>query len=1472
MPKISKYRIINFKYGHEEEKKNGEIVKDDGRRRLLSDDVITCDGEMLLVEAPNSVGKSMCIHNLFQPILPLFNVSRKTVDVFTSKKPVYVLVEWILDDGETRFQTGIGLRRKSITATNKKSMYDYFTFTVASKESHPLDLENTPFINLLEDRKIYLGYEEAHEIIKEYAKKDTAVSLFSKSNSIEYGNHLREHGINQEEWSSTMIKLNQKESSLGSFFDNRGTVPKLVDLTISEIESVLLEKDGYKEIDKLRELALNYNQEYNSIKNEIHATSQMGKLKLALEEIVNNLDVIEAEKKTLGTHLSHMKHIRDNIVSSDKIALASNLALLEENKESLSNELFEVKKQETSYMYRQIENELEEISSSIANLKSLEIELNKKISKNEEDISLIEIKEISEEIEELNASLTAKLSARKKKEEDFSEIEKHISTLGYSIKLKYQDSIAKLDMELKEEETVLADICDNIDLKTKELKESVDNKNKLSIETAKLENNLDKYKEQLSEIKKMDSIGRFVQSDLMDKASFTKKRFDFELKLEEEEIASQKSNTEELLEQSRQCLVDKQKKTETIDENLLVHNNRLNKLILEQKEYNQIEKKIEKIKYNYDIQDVNLWDYSQLERERNRILAEKDESVRNINLDISKLKDKISVLDGEFSVSEDIMVKLSSYGIEATRGFDYLLKANLTTEDKDKLLSVKPLLPFGIIISQKMYDKMKGLELNVSIENVVPLFIRESLFDGEDCFSTNVIKEVKDMAFLATFTKELLDKEYTENLREVLGESIKEKEVSISNISSSKNRVIGDFSLDESILEKYTSKFGVEVELEIDELKRDIDRLEQESAKIEEEIEGLKASIDKSEYKLNHEIPDELKKIKTLAELGEKTDVLVSDLNSTLTQIDSHKKELLDLDRKEQELENEVSELRRNKESSISLISTMKHNLKSMQDSYSKFASYSNTEVIDGSLANLLAEYDSYKENNEYSTEQLNLEINALEKNISSKKKKMKSRIAKIKTFNESSLDFLNNESLDKEMLREQILEKIDTLKKESKATSDNIAALSENSGINKAELSKIFNTLKTDFSVESEEEILKMDDISSINFNEECNRIESELSSIDFNISDIESKIYDLDRVLDEIDSIGAELIYVEPVTTFFDKEVGAFVKDIFKLIKESKAKISTERERVVSLVDDALFVRVDSVDVDKIGVFSLLRENKYSIENKKELLTSFAVNIGKWIDLRKTQEENLDKKKDILESQIKQYLEKILREIEQINKISTFKGQRLFQIKIKESDVNMDRVSDVMEELISDDIRSEDDIFPLINSYGLFNTICSMGRVVIKVLLFEANNESSLINWKDISGTPSGAQKFCLSLVVLSIFMSYKRHSFNVSGDCTSSSKVLLIDNPFGETTDENFLRNIFSFAKQLDIQVISYTHIKAVRNNYKYVYSMVCRKIAGSNRDIVTISNLKKAKEKTEISNFTIKGRQRTFSEQDMFSALS
>lgn len=246
----------------------------------------------------------------------------------------------------------------------------------------------------------------------------------------------------------------------------------------------------------------------------------------------------------------------------------------------------------------------------------------------------------------------------------------------------------------------------------------------------------------------------------------------------------------------------------------------------------------------------------------------------------------------------------------------------------------------------------------------------------------------------------------------------------------------------------------------------------------------------------------------------------------------------------------------------------------------------------------------------------------------------------------------------------------------------------------------------------------------------------------------------------------------------------------------------------------------------------------------------------LNEKIDMLDNFNKHVTKEKEIIISEIKNYLKDCILELKVFNKLGRFNESKLFSIDLPDEEkLNYLVVDEIVENLSIN--KNLDEVNSVINSFYLLNKLINISNLKIKVIKFELNNKKSFINWNDISKYTSGGQQFCVSFIILVILMEYKRYDPKKLSN-KPVSKVLIMDNPFGKTSEEEFLNLVFKLADKFKVQIISYTHITnaSVRNQFNKIYKMTVE-LTTNNREIVMFEESKNnsIKENVEMNNYFI-----------------
>lgn len=151
-------------------------------------------------------------------------------------------------------------------------------------------------------------------------------------------------------------------------------------------------------------------------------------------------------------------------------------------------------------------------------------------------------------------------------------------------------------------------------------------------------------------------------------------------------------------------------------------------------------------------------------------------------------------------------------------------------------------------------------------------------------------------------------------------------------------------------------------------------------------------------------------------------------------------------------------------------------------------------------------------------------------------------------------------------------------------------------------------------------------------------------------------------------------------------------------------------------------------------------------------------------------------------------------------------------------------------------------------INTFNLLDQIVKIKTIKVEIIQYELYS-SNFVDWDKLETDTTGAQQFCISFILLTVLMEYKRiDEKQIKRE--SFGKVLVMDNPFGEISEASLLKPMFELAKKLKVQIISYTHIQnqAIRDSFGKIYLLKVNKSSQTNREYVEGSVLKDSIEET------------------------
>lgn len=222
MSKINAVRFINLNYNNNAMKINDECMQFSGKSTLLS--------------LRNGGGKTVLVQMMTAPFV--HRGKQKTKDrpfesYFTTAKPSFILVEWLLDAGAGYVLTGLMVRKNQEISEEKTDALEMMAIISEYKEPCMQDIHHLPVVEQNEKTMKLKSYNSCRKLFEDY-KKDKKISFFcydmsSPAQSRQYFYKLMEYQINYKEWETIIRKVNVKESGLSELFSDCRTEKELVE-------------------------------------------------------------------------------------------------------------------------------------------------------------------------------------------------------------------------------------------------------------------------------------------------------------------------------------------------------------------------------------------------------------------------------------------------------------------------------------------------------------------------------------------------------------------------------------------------------------------------------------------------------------------------------------------------------------------------------------------------------------------------------------------------------------------------------------------------------------------------------------------------------------------------------------------------------------------------------------------------------------------------------------------------------------------------------------------------------------------------------------------------------------------------------------------------------------------------------------------------------------------------------------------
>ena len=1446
MSKINAVRFINLNYNNNAMKINDECMQFSGKSTLLS--------------LRNGGGKTVLVQMMTAPFV--HRGKQKTKDrpfesYFTTAKPSFILVEWLLDGGAGYVLTGLMVRKNQEISEEKTDALEMMAIISEYKEPCMQDIHHLPVVEQNEKTMKLKSYNSCRKLFEDY-KKDKKLSFFcydmsSPAQSRQYFYKLMEYQINYKEWETIIRKVNVKESGLSELFSDCRTEKELVEKWFLEAVESKLNKEENK-VKNFQEILEKYAGKYKNIKEQLKRRDAIQKFKEAAEEIQINAEdflVKEGEKieqeKVIAAFIARLNVLYEEAEIERERQ--------EEGRKKLQEELEFLKYEQLSCEFHEKNREKRNHAS---NREMIDLEKESLLRKQQKIQKKVHVFLCAKQQEMVNEDKQEweirkeKAAISRTKEENLEPERNRIGgqLSGYyeyrlSDNKEKQEAIKKQKLQIRKDISQQKDILNEYREKTKKITESKGSFRSLvrGYDNIEIKYNSN-YKENLSR-----NILGVYEAGMLD---IKQEMYDKEQKKSIQENKEQKEkfeNTTEEIHRTERAIEEKREKYFQKDSDI-------KQAEKEKKGYEQeLEERKDILKY-LELPEEKLFAREEILHKAKIKMQELSSRRRTLEKkeDALQKEYKLLVSGRVMELPDNLKEEFEKLDVPVVYGMEWLKKNGFTEKKNKEIVSQNPFLPYALILTRQELKKLSERNGETYTSFPVPIIERENL-ESIKLDRTQSFVKMQDIHFYILFNENLLDEEKMEIM-------IEQKQKDIADIRETMQICKNEY-------EDYFHRFDVIKRQAV--TKENWDKIQKKLQKLEKEKEDIFQNIQqardtKQSLKKNFEILQ-----KTLRELEKKIESQAArqrafkELRTAYAEYEENNKKLQEYEREEERLENrqhlteeKISQLEENYRELSGQENSLFREEESIQNACQKFAAYKeiNRNVKAGKLlgvdSTLRTDNNSGVKIIPSEAEVLKLEARyeAVTADISQELKELELEEEKAltryhKSFGElrelcQKYNLKNSEwqniIYDK---REQLYQEaeLEDYDKKIERKANLLNEEDKKIGILNSQLEGILKQIVSECGKGNplEEEKISQKDLESAK-----NQTKYQLSELERKIAFSEKAIQKYREnltALSEYNNFSAdeEIHFEQDFKKMSEKELrdfkGMLIRDYNDIIRcvqkcrETLAQTLNKIARQEAFQDASYKTPLENMLKVCDNAAKVLRQLNITLESYDSLMKQLEVDIS----LVETEKKNVT---ELLED----YVQNIHKNLEKIGRNST--------IKIREKSIKMLKVilpvwedneklyslrlSDLVDEITEEGIRlfennenAQEYIGRKVTSKNLYDTVVGTGNVQIQLYKIEEQREQQ-ISWNQVAKN-SGGEGFLSAFVILSSLLDYMRKDDSDIFMDKNEGKVLLMDNPFAQTNAEHLLKPLMNLADKTNTQLICLTGLggESIYNRFDNIY---------------------------------------------------
>lgn len=1448
MSKINKLRFVNLNYNHNTMK--------------IDDETFYLDGQDTMLNLRNGGGKSVLVQMVMAPLVNKRYRALKDrtfESYFTTNTPTYIMIEWILDDEAGYLLTGMMVRKKDVLSDeDSKDKLDIINFIHEYKEKNEYDIKRIPIVEINNGKKMVKSFLNSKKLFEELKKnKEVRFNYYDMNNPVTTKNYfekLQEYKINHKEWETIIKQINLKESGLSELFIKAKDSSGLVKSWFLPAVENKLRKDEDR-IKNYRNLVKRYIEQYKANKANIDKKEKIELFNKLSEDIKNSCDefilTIE-ERKGLENKIANIIRILKNNYEDKENEEKELECLINQLVEKIAELFYE---EYSIKIYRKEDKieELEEYVKELDNLVNKSKEEKKALNRKNEILECSKIhKEYQSRSQELQ-SLESELKILTKKKDDNTP---HINNIGFTIREILNKEISDMKEKVDERKTDI-----NVLEFEKEKLKNILNENRLLINKLKgregflkaslesfdkIQSNFnDKYNENIIR----NISGYFNEESLL---SIRRNIEDYNFDLNK----NMKNITEDIF-YNKEILKSKNNEKERNTKLMFDFENQLknNESLIEELD-EKVKICIDVIKYIdfgeervFDTEDILNAFYTKidfLEREKSKLIRQEED-----------ILDELDKLEGGrvLELPKEIKKKLEYKDIKIIYGMEWLKKNGYSTEKNIEVVKNNPFIPYSLIMNSSEIEILKREGLDIFISNPISIINRLDLESNFLEVDQSMVSFNK-LNFFVSFNNKLLDEK---ELIKLIEEKKQYLESIRSNIENRKNEIrflekkkeiIQYSKLDKEKYENvkrektFLEKKIIEIRENEISIAREFGKIEINISELENTKKVLEENIRKNLEKINsfNELIEEYNKYKDNKDELSLIEFKIEEINKFLKENENRE---LEIDKTLKDINN--------------IMVSYNNSLEKLKSEAIEFSFYKEGLFIKKDKEDLLAEFYV-----------LNKQITASEKDLK-KRREEKSRAfkeiedelnAKANKYNVAEAEYINEVyNINRDFELKDLMEKED---KNYNYLKDKRSNILQEIASEKSNVENLYESLEKDLGkTKAKSKALLYDK----NFKEEIAKLKIEKASNEKKIKEVINEKNKIDKYLIDLSQFNEFVIEKEEDIFIdikdLDNTIGSIKRDLFEK-KDLELKKEAKLNNCIIDIENKDSFRNENIFKSSIqSLKSLVSKPIKFKEHLNLVINSYNSIIEKLlIDIKLIEDEE----EKILDS-ILEYIEEVNKNISIIDDNSTIninnKRVKMLNITVQDFEKNkinyklklQDYIEAIRERAIKE-LEKNNSIEEIISNnitlFKLYDEIIGVENVEIKLYKIEENRQR-IISWDEVSKN-SGGEGFLSAFVILTSLLSYMRKDENDIFSRKEDGKVLIMDNPFAQTSSSHLLKPLMDIAKKSNTQLICLTGLggDSIYNRFDniYVLNLVSSKLNNSIKYMKSEHIKGDKEEKTEI----------------------